>query len=288
MATVTTTTQTLSVHTLEGQKCMTYDCWYTNPRAPIVVCVHGLTRNRHDFDAIARVLAERYCVYTVDILGRGDSDWMQSAEQYGYPLYVQQMQQFITHILSCSGHHQIAWLGTSMGGLIGMMMAAAPLSPIRYLIMNDVGPVIPLAALQRLSQYVGLADDFANLDEVERYLRRVAKPFGPLTDEQWRFLAEHGVERDGERWLLKYDPDIAQPLVGLNSDVDLTAIWLAVVCDVFVLHGQDSDLLSAQQVQQMRQRPRTDSVTFAGVGHAPMLMADEQIDAVCAYLNARF
>lgn len=288
MTTVTTKTQVLAIQTLEGQKSMTFDCWYTDPRAPIVVCVHGLTRNRHDFDAVARVLAERYCVYTVDILGRGDSDWMQAAEQYGYPLYIQQMQQFVAHILSRSGHRQIAWLGTSMGGLIGMMMAATPLSPIRCLIMNDVGPVIPLSALERLSQYVGLADDFANLDEVEHYLRRVAKPFGPLTDAQWQFLAQHGAEQEGERWLLKYDPDIAQPLAGLSSDVDLTAIWLAVTCDVLVLHGQESDLLSAQQVLQMRQRAGTDSVTFAGVGHAPMLMADDQIAAICEYLKARF
>lgn len=288
MATVTTTTQTLTVHTLDGEKRMVYDQWYTNPHAPILICVHGLTRNRHDFDKIAHPLAQRYCVYTVDILGRGDSDWMSSAEHYGYPLYIQQMQQFLAHIMQRSGQLQVAWLGTSMGGLIGMMMAAAPLSPIRCLVMNDVGPVIPLAALQRLSQYVGLADEFATLDEVEQYLRRVAKPFGPLTDEQWRFLAQHSAELSNGRWVLRYDPDIAQPLVGLHSDVDLTAIWLSVRCDVLVVHGQDSDLLSAQQVQQMCQRPGTDSVTFAGVGHAPMLMASDQMDAVCQYLNARF
>lgn len=285
---VKNTTHFLSVLTPEGQKRMAYDCWYSKADAPIVVCVHGLTRNRHDFDFIARVLAEHYCVYSVDILGRGDSDWMQSADQYGYPLYLQQMQQFVAHLLLTSGQQRIAWLGTSMGGLIGMMMAAAPLSPIQCLVMNDVGPVIPLLALQRLSQYVGLADNFSNLDEVERYLRRVAKPFGPLTDEQWRYLARHSVEQDAGHWSLAYDPDIARPLVGVHADIDLTAIWLAVTCAVLVVHGQESDLLSAQQVQQMCLRPHTESVTFAGVGHAPMLMAQEQISAVQQYLNARF
>ena len=281
----------MSIVTPEGDKQVTYQHWYnkpaveSQPNAPLLFCVHGLTRNRHDFDMIAEVLAHRYQVITLDILGRGDSDRMSDPSLYGYPLYVSQCLQMIQFWLDKTDTKTVHWLGTSMGGLIGMMLASQPNSVISRLVLNDVGTFIPLSAIQRLAEYVGQAPEFDDLHQVEQYLRIVAKPFGPLTDAQWQHLARYSAEEtEQNQWQLRYDPAIAEAFSEVVEDIDISDIWQQVSCPSLIIRGAESDLLTEANAQQMLQRPHTQLEVVAGVGHAPMLMSQEQIALVDHYL----
>lgn len=280
-------TEFLSIDTPEGQHQIAWQCWQKEgmDNAPLLICVHGLTRNRHDFDALAIAMTGHYRVITTDIIGRGDSDRVAQPELYGYPLYVSQMMQLLAHLAKTTGETRVDWLGTSMGGLIGMMIASSPHSPIERLIMNDVGPYIPLAALQRLADYVGKAPKFSSSKEVEDYLRIVASPFGKLTDEQWAHMTRYSARQDENgMWVMNYDPAIAMAFQGLDSDVDLSAIWKAVACPVLVLRGMQSDLLTAEAAQKMAEKKGVFLIDIPDVGHAPALMSEEQISYVRDFL----
>jgi len=278
-----------------------------DPRAQrIVICVHGLTRNCRDFDVLAQALSADFRVICPDVAGRGRSDWLEDKEQYGYPQYCADLTALIARITAESGTpgvlgritralspardaaaRRIYWVGTSMGGLIGMLMAAQENSPVRKLVLNDVGMVIPRAALQRIGDYVGRDPRFASFDELLAYQRTVSAPFGPLSDAQWRHLTEHGAKRhDDGGWGLSYDPGIGQAFRrGVHADVDLRKPFDAVACPTLLLRGAQSDLLPREIAVEMTQRgPRPRLVEFEGVGHAPMLMAPEQIRAVRDFL----
>jgi pimeloyl-ACP methyl ester carboxylesterase len=175
-----------------------------------------------------------------------------------------------------------------MGGLIGMMLAAQPGSPVRRLILNDVGPFLPAAAVERIAAYVGDAPRFGSVEEAEAYLRRVHARFGPLGPELWRRLAEHSVRRlpDGG-FALHYDPAIGASFRQAPAqDVVLWPVWQRVRCPVLVLRGAESDLLSARTAQEMREgNAEVQVVKIPGVGHAPSLMVPEQIEVVRAWLR---
>ena len=201
---------------------LAYCEWGVPDRASVVICVHGLTRTGRDFDFLARALMHERHVLCPDVVGRGKSDWLEHKEDYGYPQYLSDM----TALIARSGAEQVDWVGTSMGGLIGIMLAAQPRSPIRGLVVNDIGPFVPRCALERLGQYVGKAPAFADVDAYERYLREVAAPFGPLTDDQWRHLAVHSSRtRDDGSVTVGYDPAIALPFAGELKDVVLWPLW---------------------------------------------------------------
>jgi pimeloyl-ACP methyl ester carboxylesterase len=185
------------------------------------------------------------------------------------------------------GAEKVDWVGTSMGGLIGMMLAAQANSPIRRLILNDIGPFIPKAAIARIGEYVGADLRFSSFEEVVGYFRRVNAGFGDLTDEQWRHMAEHScVSADDGAYKLVYDQAIGQGFRQEAHDVDLWPIWSMVQCPVLILRGADSDTLTAETAEQMtRQNPRARTITFSDCGHAPALMAEEQIAAVADWLH---
>lgn len=257
---------------------------------PVLVCVHGLTRNGRDFDFLARAIEHRRRVVCPDMPGRGESEWLAHAEDYAFPVYLGDM----AGLIARTGAEKVDWLGTSMGGLIGMMLAAQPGSPVRRLILNDVGPFIPLGALERISAYVGTDPHFASIEEVESYLRRVHAPFGPLTEDQWRHLAMHsaGQLADGT-YALRCDPGVGiafkcQP----SQDANLWSFWDAVRCPVLLLRGAESDLLSRRTVQEMGLRgpgeDRLEVVEIPSVGHAPALMAADQIEIVSEWLLRPF
>lgn len=280
-------TEFLSIDTPEGPHQIAWQCWQKEgmESAPLLICVHGLTRNRHDFDFLAADLTDHYRVITTDIIGRGDSDRVVQPELYGYPLYVSQMVQLLAHLEKTTGEAKVDWLGTSMGGLMGMMVASSPHSPINRLIMNDVGPYIPLAALQRLAEYVGKAPAFLSLKDVEEYLRVVASPFGALTDAQWQHMARYSSRQNEEgMFQMSYDPAIAMAFQGIDADVDLSSIWNAVTCPVLVVRGLESDLLTADGAQVMAAKQGVQLVEVPGVGHAPALMSEEQIGLVRDFL----
>lgn len=249
---------------------------------PVTICVHGLTRNSHDFDMLAAALADDGRVICPDIVGRGASDWLGNPADYSYPQYLSDMTALIARLQA----EAVDWIGTSMGGLIGMLLAAQPNTPIKRLVLNDIGPFIGKAALQRISDYVGLDYRFSSVEALERHLRKIHAPFGPLTDRQWAHMAHHGSRQlvDGN-FGLAYDPHIADNVKLAIADVDLWSIWDRIACPVLVLRGADSDILSPETAQAMTERgPRAKLATFPDIGHAPALMSGDQIDIVRSWL----
>jgi pimeloyl-ACP methyl ester carboxylesterase len=266
---------------------MHYTDWGDPANPRVVVCVHGLTRNCRDFDALAHALEGDFRVICPDVAGRGRSDWLDNKRDYGYPQYMADATALLARI-TAGGDKTLCWVGTSMGGILGMLLAAAPRSPIVRLIVNDVGTLIPKAALERIARYVGKSPAFASLDELEAHVRLISAPFGPLSDEQWRHLALHGARQaDDGKWIMGYDPGIAAAFeTAAAADIDLSRYWDAIRCPTLLLRGAQSDVLAPEVARQMTQRgPKPALVEFAGVGHAPMLMAEEQISIVRAFLT---
>jgi pimeloyl-ACP methyl ester carboxylesterase len=252
-----------------------------NPR--VLVCVHGLTRNGRDFDELARAMADAYRVVCPDVAGRGRSDWLRDAKDYTYALYGTDMATLLAKI----GAESVDWLGTSMGGILGMIIASVPGTPVRKLVLNDVGAVIPKASLQRLAIYVGREPAFESLEALEAAMRSVS-PFGNLSAAQWRHLATHISYRseDGQ-WRVRYDPGVAVNLsAAVTGDVDLRGFWNAIRGEALVLRGAQSDLLLPETLEEMRGRPGTQVHIVPDTGHAPMLMDPDQISVVRRFLLA--
>ncbi len=249
----------------------------------VAVCVHGLTRHARDFDLLATGLARAGCrVVCPDVVGRGESDWLAEPEGYGYPQYLADMNALIARLDVAA----LDWIGTSMGGLIGMMLAARPNTPIRRLVLNDIGPFIPKAALERIATYVGTDPRFTDLDTAEAHFRKVHAPFG-LGEEQWSDFTRHSVRpAEGGGWRLHYDPGIAVPFGEAPfEDIDLWAMWDAIACPVLVLRGAESDLLLPETADEMTRRgPKAHLVEIAGCGHAPSLMDDRQVALIRDWL----
>jgi pimeloyl-ACP methyl ester carboxylesterase len=263
---------------------MTYTEWGLAEAERTVVCVHGMTRNGRDFDALAAALAEAgWRVVCPDVVGRGQSDRLAEPAAYGFPQYLADM----TALIARLGVAEVDFVGTSMGGLMGLTMAALPGTPVRHLVLNDVGPFVPAAALERIGTYLGRDPVFPDLAAAEAYFRQVHVPFGSLTDDQWRHLTEHSLRPvEPGAYRLAYDPRIAQrPDETPIADVDLWAQWDAVACPTLVLRGAHSDLLLAETAREMSQRgPRAQVVEIPGCGHAPALMDKDQIAVVVDWL----
>lgn len=268
---------------------MAYWEWGQPDNPDVLVCVHGLSRQGRDFDVLARRLQHRYRIVCPDVVGRGESDWMGDPRNYQLPQYVSDM----VTLLARLGVPQVDWIGTSMGGLIGLALASLPASPIRRLVLNDVGPAIEWGALQRIASFVGRAPQFENCQQGADYLRGVSVGFGPHSDEEWLALSRPMFKPEGDRCRLHYDPRIGQGLAGLTPELakageqQLWAAYDAVRCPTLLLRGAESDLLSASTAQAMTQRgPRATMVEFPRVGHAPTLVHDDQLQVVERFLSA--
>ena len=265
---------------------MVYWEWGDPEAARTVVCVHGLTRNGRDFDALAAALAAAGCrVVCPDVVGRGESDWLENPAGYGYPQYLADL----TALIARLDAERLDWVGTSMGGLIGMMLAAQNKTPLRRMVMNDVGPFIPKAALERLTDYLGKDPAFPDRAAAEAYLREVHAPFGALANAHWAHLTEHSIRpADAGGFRLRYDPRIAQAFDPQKiEDVDLWAIWDALSVPVLVLRGAESDLWLAETAAEMTRRgPKATLAEVPGCGHAPALMDERQIAILTEFLLA--
>jgi pimeloyl-ACP methyl ester carboxylesterase len=269
---------------------MHYFEWGDPAAERVVICTHGLTRNGRDFDTLAQALLPEFRVVCPDIAGRGKSDWLEAKEDYGYLQYCADITALIARVTAgAAASKHIYWVGTSMGGIIGMLLASRPKTPIEKLVLNDVGTVIPKAAQERIAAYVGKDPRFKTFEELEAYVRFVGAPFGPLTNAQWRHLTETGAKRheDGS-WGLCYDPGIGIPFQKAPiADVDLWMYWDAITCPTLLLRGVQSDLLLRETAAAMTLRgPKPKLVEFNGIGHAPMLMADDQVKLVRDFLLA--
>ncbi len=201
-----------------------------NPNAErLVFCVHGFTRNARDFDALAAALADRCHVVCMDVAGRGQSDWLPHKSDYSFGLYLNDAAALLARVTAPAqtsrlrrmlggarpARRHVDWAGTSMGGLMGMMLAAKRHSPIRRLVLNDVGPLVPWPALLRMKRaHSGAPASFASLGEAEAHLREACAPFGPLSDAQWRHVAQHGTLRKGSAYVLAFDPAIVTHMRG--------------------------------------------------------------------------
>ena len=266
-----------------GLHRMAYVEWGAPDNPRVLVCVHGLTRNGRDFDYLAQALQDQYRVVCPDVVGRGRSDWLGVKSDYGFPLYVSDMVTLLARLNAKTVH----WVGTSMGGLVGMLLAGMPRSPISRLVLNDVGPVITAVALRRIAGYVGRAPKFADMAQAEAWVREVNRPFGPLTDAQWRHLTAYSVRPVEGGFAMVYDPAIGEvfrstPIVG---DVDMWRAYEAVKCPTLAIRGAQSDLLAPDILQRMAETgPCARIAEIAGVGHAPMFMDDAQIALVRDYL----
>ncbi|MBM3367077.1 MAG: alpha/beta hydrolase [Betaproteobacteria bacterium] len=267
-----------------GLHRIAYQEWGDPRNERVLVCVHGLTRCARDFDALAAAMQDRYRVVCPDVAGRGGSDWLGDPMLYQLPQYLSDMVTLIAQLDVETVH----WVGTSMGGLIGMALAAQANTPIQRFVINDGGPVVSKVSLERIATYVGVAPAFPTLEAAEQYVRAVSATFGPHSDAEWRFLTEVVVRRnDDGSWRMHYDPKLAEPFRALmpEKDLELWPLWDAVRCPTLVLRGALSDLLTKETCVQMAGRgPKAKVVEIPGVGHAPTLMHADQITIVRAFL----
>jgi pimeloyl-ACP methyl ester carboxylesterase len=266
-----------------------YAEWGPKDAERVVVCVHGLTRNSRDFDFLARRLAQRGLrVIAPDLPGRGKSAWVAAASDYATPLYLAAMNTMIAR----SGAKAVDWIGTSLGGHVGMEMAALKGAPIRRLVLNDFGARVGGVALQRIASYMRMKRHFESIEELEAHFRSIHAPFGHLSDAQWRHLAEHSAVKTEEGdYRQHYDPAIGRAFAWpMMVDIALWNIWDQVSCPVLILRGEDSDLLHASTVRDMQKRGIAGknglvrAVEVRDVGHAPALMNDAQITIIEEFL----
>lgn len=253
--------------------------------AKTVLCMHGLSRNGRDFDWLARDLAMRgYRVICPDMPGRGRSGPFANPAWYNYPQYIAD----IVALLAQLNIDRVDWVGTSMGGILGMMIAAQDGHPIRRMVVNDIGPFIPADALQRIKSYVSMNPSYRDWDSYMVAFRQRFSTFGLKTEEEWAYMARISAEQEiNGKFRLNYDPNIAFGLEssGHVGDVDLWPLWAVVNVPLLLLRGADSDVLSAQTLDRMMVGKTARAVTFAACGHAPALMNTEQIGVIADWLG---
>ena len=279
---------------------MAYVQWGDALAPHVVVCVHGLTRQGRDFDTLAQALVaaapQPIRVICPDVVGRGLSDWLSDPTAYQIPQYASDMAALLAHLHAQAPVHTLDWVGTSMGGLIGMAMAGSPdvpkPCPLRRLVLNDVGPVVSWIAIERMKTYVGQTGSFANLQEAADAMWAVSQSFGPHTPEVWRALSAPMVKNlPNGRLTLHYDPALGESLRAVTPESTLVAeqvlwhLYDQITASTLLLRGAQSDLLTPATAQAMQTRgPKARLVEFAGVGHAPTLTSSDQVQAVADFL----
>ena len=273
---------------LSGFHRVAYTEWGDPASKRVAICVHGLTRNGRDFDVLAAALAKQgYYVVCPDMIGRGRSDWLSDPDGYAFPQYLVDMTALIARV----GATEVDWIGTSMGGMMGIIMAGHPNSPLRRLLVNDIGPYLTWTALRRIGEYIHDDPDFPDLSTAELYFRDVFAPFGKLTDRQWRHLTKHSTRycEDTKFYKQHHDIRIGQAFrTGMVYNLNLWGYWDKIRCPTMVLRGVESDMLPSDMAEEMSQRgPKAKLVEIPECGHAPALMDDAQISLIINWLQAK-
>lgn len=260
---------------------MAYTEWGDPANPRVLVCVHGLTRCGRDFDALAKAFADDYRVVCPDVVGRGQSSWLTNPAGYVVPQYVADMVTLIARL----GVASVDWFGTSMGGLIGMGLAGLPDTPIRNMLLNDVGPHIDAPALERIGKYVGIPKRFASIEEGAAYLWSISSAFGAHTREEWRALCEPLLKAEGDGYVLRYDPSIGAAFSAIPAEAIAAGeamLWASLAAfpgRTLIVRGETSDLLSRATLEQMLAHAQhARAVEIAGVGHAPTFVHADQIE----------
>jgi pimeloyl-ACP methyl ester carboxylesterase len=272
---------------LTGFHAMAYVDWGPPEHAVPIVCVHGLSRQGRDFDYLAAALAQAgRRVVCPDLVGRGQSGRLQNSDQYALPQYCADLNALIARL----GTDAVDYVGTSLGGLIGVVLAGLPGNSIRRLVINDIGPFLPWAGLARIGSYLSsMPVEFRDLGEAESYFRKVLAPFGDLPDEHWAHITIHSVgwHPGRERYVMLCDPLIVRAFRNpWHYSLDLWKYWTAIKVPILVLRGNDSDLLPIELAMQMiRRNPLAKICTINGCGHAPALMSSDQIAVVAEFLS---
>jgi pimeloyl-ACP methyl ester carboxylesterase len=283
-----------------GGHRMAYWQWGDAHAAHVVVCAHGLSRQGRDFDVLAQALVSRargaLRVVCPDVVGRGRSDWLKDPMGYQLSTYAGDMLAMLAQLHGQSRVGVLDWLGTSMGGLIGMALAGTPKlplpAPFRRLVLNDVGPVIQWQALQRIGTYLGNTGRFDSVQQAADAMWAISTSFGPHTPQQWLALSQPMVKPLPEGGLtLHYDPAIAVPFrevtpeTAAQGEAALWQLYDNIKAETLLTRGAQSDLLARETALAMTQRgPRARLVEFEGVGHAPTFIPDNQVEAVASFL----
>lgn len=270
---------------------MAYQEWGDPLNPNVLLCLHGVTRVSDDFDKLALALSDIYRVVCPDVVGRGRSDWLRDPQYYVLPQYVSD----IVTLLARLNAETVDCVGTSMGGLIGMILASLKGTPLRRLVLNDVGPALNAAALDRIGAYIGQPLQFAELDQLAAYIREISESFGPHSEQEWRKLASDVARQDADgQWILHYDPALALPLRAAtaesrqHAEAIMWAAYDAITCPTLLLRGAESDLLTPAAAHAMTQRgARARLAELPGVGHAPTLLHADQIGLVKYFLLTR-
>lgn len=248
-----------------------------------VVCVHGFSRNGRDFDYLAQNLAAKgYRVICPDMPGRNKSDWQPNLADYSVPHHMSEMMVLLARI----DEEEVDWIGTSMGGIIGMGLASFENTPIRNLVINDIGPFIPSPPLSRIKQYLSLLPEFKTFESAKKYLKQLLQPFGISTEQQLDHMADHSFyKNEYGNYVLNYDPKIVDCFQ--EEETDLWYVWETITRPTLVIRGVDSEVLTKDTVEKMLERDQVDFVQFSGAAHAPALMNQDQIDTVVNWLEAK-
>ncbi|WP_151634066.1 alpha/beta fold hydrolase [Noviherbaspirillum aerium] len=271
-----------------GLHQMAYKEWGDPANPRVLVCVHGVTRVSDDFDRLAMTLCDEYRVVCPDVVGRGRSGRLKNPQHYQVPQYVADMVTLLARLNADTVH----WVGTSMGGLIGMSLASLKDSPINRLVLNDVGPTLNPEAIARIGQYIGQDMRFASFEEGARYIREISQPFGPHDEGEWHKLAADVLRRNEDgQWVRHYDLGVAEPFKAATPESAKQGealLWMAydaIACPTLLLRGEQSDLVSHETALAMAARgPGAKLVELPGVGHAPTLMQEQQIRIVRDFL----
>ncbi len=260
---------------------MAYKEWGDPSNSKVLVCVHGVTRVSDDFDVLAQAMEHDYRVICPDVVGRGRSDWLANPQSYQIPQYVSDMVTLLARLNATT----VDWFGTSMGGLIGIGLASMKESPIRKLLLNDVGPSLNFEALQRIGQYIGEDLRFDHFEDAVKFIREISASFGEHSDAQWEKLARDVLKQNADgKWIRHYDLKLAIPVKATTKEVAsmgqamLSAMYDAIQAETLVVRGATSDLLTADAVLDMQSRgPKAKSIEIPGVGHAPTFVHADQI-----------
>lgn len=264
-----------------GSHRLAYTEWGDERNQEVLICSHGLTLNGRYFDWFAKAAQDQYRVICPDTVGRGNSDWIDPS-LYWFEQYTADAVALLSRLEAPS----VNWIGTSNGGLTGIALAAMESQPIKRLVLNDIGPFVPNEIIKAIADYIGKDERFDTHEEVEAQLRKLYPAFGELTKEQWGYLARVGSQMTSDgNMRLAYDPGVRQNYRSATDDLNIWDAWEKIDIPILILRGSESILLTQPILAEMLERnPNAQSHVFEGIGHAPPLMASDQINVVLDFL----